>query len=59
MAVASKEALANGTDDPDFHNNKLITGSFYMSRLLPETGLLLKRIESGADPVMSLEAEAF
>jgi len=59
MAVASKEALANGTDDPDFHENKLKTGRFYMARLLPETSLLLKRIESGADPVMSLEAEAF
>ena len=59
MAVAAKAALANGTDDPEFHENKLKTGRFYMARLLPETGLLLKRIESGADPVMSLEADAF
>jgi len=59
MAVASKAALDAGTDDPEFHENKLKTGRFYMSRLLPETGLLLKRIESGADPVMSLDAEAF
>ena len=59
MAVAAKGALDNGADDPEFYENKLKTGRFYMARLLPETGLLLKRIESGADPVMSLEAEAF
>lgn len=59
MAVAAKAALDGNCDDPDFYENKLKTGRFYMSRLLPETGLLLKRIESGADPVMSLHADAF
>ena len=59
MAKASSEALAGGTEDPDFHNTKLATGRFYMSRLLPETGLLLTRIETGAEPVMALAAEAF
>ncbi len=59
MAVAAKAALDGGTDDPEFYENKLKTGRFYMARMLPETGLLLKRIESGADPVMSLDAEAF
>ena len=59
MAKASSEALANGTEDPAFHETKLATGRFYMARLLPETGLLLKRIESGAEPVMALSAEAF
>ena len=59
MAEAAKSALDAGSDDPAFYENKLITGRFYMARLLPETGLLLKRIESGAEPVMSLPAEAF
>lgn len=59
MAKASSEALAAGTDDPDFHKTKLATGQFYMSRLLPETALHLKRIETGAEPVMALAAEAF
>ncbi|MBU1829348.1 MAG: acyl-CoA dehydrogenase C-terminal domain-containing protein [Alphaproteobacteria bacterium] len=59
MAKTSLTALANGTDDPEFHKNKLITARYYMARSLPMTGTLLKRIESGADPVMALVAEAF
>ena len=59
MAVASKAALDGGTSDPDFYETKLATGRFYMSRLLPETGLLLARIKSGDAPVMALAAEAF
>jgi alkylation response protein AidB-like acyl-CoA dehydrogenase len=59
MAQASLKALANGTEDPEFHNNKLITARYYMARQLPMTTTLLKRIESGADPVMALSAEAF
>jgi hypothetical protein len=38
---------------------KLITGRYYMKRLLPETGIRLARIQSGAEPVMALEADAF
>ena len=59
MAVAAQAALDGGTDDPAFHQAKLATGRFYMARLLPETGLLLARIQSGADPVMALDPEAF
>ena len=59
MAKVSAEALANGTEDPAFHETKLATGRFYMARLLPETGLLLHRIQSGADTVMALDPEAF
>ncbi len=59
MGKASLEALASDTDDPDFHNNKLITGRYYMSRRLPATSLHLARIESGADTVMGLAADAF
>ena len=59
MAAASQAALDAGTVDPEFHQTKLATGRFYMSRLLPETGLLRQRIETGAEPVMALAAEAF
>ena len=52
------EAIANGADEP-FYANKIRTGRYYMSRLLPETGLRLARIRTGADPVMALDAEAF
>ncbi|MEL6794206.1 MAG: acyl-CoA dehydrogenase C-terminal domain-containing protein, partial [Pseudomonadota bacterium] len=59
MAIAAKAALANGTSNPDFYENKIRTGRYYMSRLLPETGLRLARIQSGAAPVMDIPAEAF
>ncbi len=58
MAKAAREAIANGSDEP-FYANKVKTGRYYMSRLLPETGLRLARIQAGADPVMALDAEAF
>ena len=38
---------------------KLITGGFFMERMLPETAAHLARISSGADVVMALPAEAF
>ena len=59
MAVAAKAGLAAETTDPDFYENKIRTGRYYMSRLLPETGLRLQRIRTGAAPVMDIPAEAF
>jgi hypothetical protein len=59
MAKAASVALHEGTGDPDYYNAKLATGRYYMSRVLPETALRLTRIETGADPVMDLPAEAF
>ena len=38
---------------------KLVVGRFFMERMLPETALRLARIASGADTMMSLEAEMF
>lgn len=59
MAKASLAALEKGTDDEAFHQTKLATARYYMARQLPMTSTLLKRIESGADPVMALDAENF
>ncbi|MEM9011455.1 MAG: acyl-CoA dehydrogenase C-terminal domain-containing protein [Pseudomonadota bacterium] len=59
MAKAAMEALDGKADDPDFYKNKLATGRYYMARILPETGLRLTRIQSGAEPVMALDAASF
>ncbi|MDO5612279.1 MAG: acyl-CoA dehydrogenase C-terminal domain-containing protein [Paracoccus sp. (in: a-proteobacteria)] len=59
MAVAAQAALDAGTGDADFMNTKLATGRYYMARQLPMTRTLLARIESGADPVMALDADQF
>ncbi|UYV36623.1 acyl-CoA dehydrogenase C-terminal domain-containing protein [Rhodobacteraceae bacterium D3-12] len=59
MAKASLAALAENPSDPAFYETKLATGRYYMARRLPATALHLTRIESGADPVMSLAADQF
>jgi hypothetical protein len=59
MGLAAKAALAAGDGDTAFHETKLATGRYYMARQLPATAMHLKRIESGAEPVMSLEAANF
>ncbi len=55
-ARMAKAAMKGGDD---FHAAKVATGRYYMARLLPATKLHLARIESGAEPVMALPAEAF
>jgi alkylation response protein AidB-like acyl-CoA dehydrogenase len=59
MAKAASRGLAEGTGDRAFYEAKLTTGRYYMSRVLPATRLHLARIETGAEPVMDLPAEAF
>jgi len=59
MAKAASAALTDGTSDKQFYETKLATGRYYMARQLPATGMHLARIESGADTVMALDAEAF
>jgi acyl-CoA dehydrogenase len=59
MAETSLKALAEGTDDPIFHETKLATARFYMARQLPMTATHLARIQSGAEPVMALDAANF
>jgi alkylation response protein AidB-like acyl-CoA dehydrogenase len=59
MAKAAHSALDAGTSDEAFYKTKLATGRYYMKRRLPATALHLARIQSGADTVMALEAEAF
>ncbi|WP_341860799.1 acyl-CoA dehydrogenase C-terminal domain-containing protein [Gymnodinialimonas sp. 57CJ19] len=59
MAKASLKALADGTSDPVFHETKLATGRFYMTRTLPMTATHLARIQAGGDAVMALDAANF
>ena len=59
MARASAAALANGTDNADFHKTKLATARFYADRIMPQTNAERRKIEAGADSLMALPAEAF
>jgi acyl-CoA dehydrogenase len=60
-AQMAKAALAkkNGNGSAPQMDAKLVTARFFMERMLPETGAQLKRIQSGADNLMDLPAEAF
>jgi acyl-CoA dehydrogenase len=59
MARAARTALADGAADAAFYETKIATGRYYMARRLPATVLHLARIQSGADPVMALDAGSF
>jgi alkylation response protein AidB-like acyl-CoA dehydrogenase len=60
MVKAAREKLSAGANGAgDRLNAKLVTGRFFMERMLPETASHLKRIQTGADSLMELPAEAF
>jgi alkylation response protein AidB-like acyl-CoA dehydrogenase len=54
-AIAKKRA---GEKDP-FYANKLLTGKFFLARILPDARAHLAKLKSGAEPLMTLAAEAF
>jgi acyl-CoA dehydrogenase len=56
-AAQGKKTLGNGVGAR--MDAKLLTGRFFMERMLPETGAHLSRISSGADAVMAMPAEMF
>jgi len=58
-AKAALAALTDGATDSEFYETKIATGRYYMQRRLPATKMHLARIQSGADPVMALEANQF
>jgi alkylation response protein AidB-like acyl-CoA dehydrogenase len=60
IAEAAIRKLADGADGARGRlDAKLVTGRFFMQRMLPETGAHLARITSGAESVMTLPVEAF
>ncbi len=59
MAKSAREALDRGEGDKAFFEAKLVTGRYFMERLLPETAAHLSRIRSGAGAMMALDAEQF
>ncbi|TCL75546.1 acyl-CoA dehydrogenase C-terminal domain-containing protein [Rhizobium sp. BK251] len=59
MAKAAEDRLAAGDAREDYLKNKLVTARFFMERIMPETVLRRARIETGADTMMELAAEAF
>jgi hypothetical protein len=58
MAKTARARLADGGDRA-WLEAKLVTGRYFMDRIMPETAAHLARIASGADSMMALDAEAF
>jgi len=60
MAKAAQDKLKAGANGAEERmTTKLVTGKFFMERMLPESAAHLKRIQTGADTMMALPAEAF
>jgi acyl-CoA dehydrogenase len=60
MAKSVQGKLAEGADgSSSFYDSKLVTGRYFMERVMPETSAHLARISTGADTMMALPAEAF
>jgi alkylation response protein AidB-like acyl-CoA dehydrogenase len=58
MAKVALDKIA-GTGETAYLKTKLVTGRFFMERMLPETALHLARIQTGSGTTMELAAEAF
>ncbi len=58
MAKVANDKIAASGSTP-YLKTKLVTGKFFMERMLPETAAHLARLQTGADTTMELAAEAF
>jgi len=58
MAKVAQDKIARGGATA-YLTTKLVTGRFFMERMLPETALHLARIQTGSATTMELAAEAF
>jgi acyl-CoA dehydrogenase len=60
MAKSAQAKLADGANgQSSFYENKLVTGRYFMERVMPETSAHLARISTSSDTMMALPAEAF
>ena len=58
-AVLAQEKLDAGAGDSSFYDAKLKTANFFFERLLPRTESLATTMTSGADSLMSMDADQF
>ena len=59
MAKVAEEKLAAGEGNKAYLEAKLVTARYYFERIMPESATHLARIQSGADSMMALPADAF
>jgi len=59
MAKVAAEALAAGSSDKAFYEAKLVTARYFGERFTPDAGALRRKIETGSEAMMTLDAEMF
>lgn len=60
IALAANRKIKEGANgQEDWLKTKLTLGSFFMERVMPESSAHLARISTGAETMMSLDADAF
>jgi 3-(methylsulfanyl)propanoyl-CoA dehydrogenase len=58
-AQMAKAAIEKQDADDDFYKNKLITGRYFVEKMLPDAGAHLEKIKAGGAATMALPADAF
>ena len=58
-AVLAHAKLAEGSDEADFYQAKIVTARFFFDRLLPPASALVLAIKRGKASMMELPADAF
>ena len=58
QAIAAQTQIDAGSTDP-LYANKLMTGRYFVERILPDAGAHLAKLKSGAEVLMQMPAEAF
>jgi hypothetical protein len=58
MAEAAQAKIDGGEADP-FYADKLMTGRYFLERVLPDAAAHLTKIKAGSASMMALPAEAF
>ncbi len=59
MARVAQEKLAGSPEDAAFYKAKLTTAKYFFDRYGPDAGALRRKIESGAESMMTLEESDF
>ncbi len=58
-AIAAQAALDSGSGDAEFMQAKLITARFFAERIMPDAGALRRKLEFGAESMMSMPVASF
>jgi alkylation response protein AidB-like acyl-CoA dehydrogenase len=58
MGKVAQDQIDAGNND-QFYADKIITGKYFMARILPQIDAHLAKLQTGAEPVMALAADRF